>query len=414
MSIYDEVESNVRSYCRDFPVEIEKAKGSYVYTKDGEQYLDFLAGAGALNFGHNNEEIVSPIIDYLQNNGIIHALDLNTTAKTDFLETFNEKILKPRELDYKVMFCGPTGTNAVEAAIKLARKVTGRDTVFAFFGSFHGMTTGSLAVSSKKSIKENLGSAGNFSRFFPYSDQYGFDSVDYIEKVLEDEYSGYELPAAIILETVQAEGGVNIASEEFLKKLEKLCKKYGILLIVDEIQAGIGRTGNYFSFERAGIKPDLVTVSKSISGAGLPMSLLLINSEDDIYRPGEHNGTFRGNQLAFVGAKAALDYLEENSLLEKVQEDEKYIKESFQELLEEFPDIDYRGIGLIHGLDFNKFVDKTIAKQILDECFKNNLIIENAGPNGNVLKLLPPLTISRNELEDGLKIIKDSVRKVLK
>lgn len=416
MNIFDNLESEVRSYCRDFPKEFNRASGSYIYTDDNEAYLDFLAGAGALNYGHNNPKIINPIIDYLKDNGLLHGLDLHTTAKKEFLETFDEVILKPRDLDYKVMFCGPTGTNAVEAAIKLARKVTGRDLIFAFSGGFHGMTSGSLALSSKKSIKETLGSSGNFSRFFPYSKKFNddFDSIDYIESVIEDEYSGTQTPAAIILETVQAEGGVNVADTEWLKKLEKLCKKHNILLIVDDIQVGNGRTGTFFSFERAGIKPDLVTLSKSISGSGLPMSLLLINEEDDIFFPAEHNGTFRGNQLAFVGAKEALKLMEDENLLDEVKNKEKIIKDYFnKEIQPDFPDLELRGLGLIYGIDFNNY-DKGLAQEVVKECFDNHLIIENAGKNGNVLKLLPALTISNEDLLKGLDIIKNAINKVMK
>lgn len=418
MSIFEELESEVRSYCRDFPEEFNRAQGSYLYSSSGKEYLDFFSGAGALNYGHNNPKIINPIINYLQENGVIHALDMNTTAKKEFLETFDEVILKPRELDYKVMFCGPTGTNAVEAAIKLARKVTGRDTVFAFFGSFHGMTAGSLAVSSKKKIKQHLGSSGNFSEFFPYSNaktfSKDFDSIDYIDSVLEDEYSGIEVPAAIILETVQAEGGVNVAETEWLKKLRKLCDKYGIVLIVDDIQVGNGRTGNFFSFERADIVPDMVTLSKSISGSGLPMSLLLINEDMDAYYPGEHNGTFRGNQLAFIGAREALKLLEDEKLLDQVKHKEELVNNFIKEnILNKHPEIEHRGIGLIHGLDFNNYEIDELALDLVHECFNNQLIIENAGKNGNVLKILPALTISDEDLLKGLNIIKDAIDKRL-
>lgn len=413
MSIFENIESQVRSYSRDFPVTFDRAQGSILFDEDGKEYLDFLAGAGALNYGHNNPKIIEPIIDYLKDGKILHGLDLSTTAKRDFLETFSEVILEPRGYNYKVMFTGPTGTNAVEAAIKLARKVTGRDQVFAFTGSFHGMTSGSLAVSSKKSIKENLGSAGNFSRFFPYSGGF-YDAIEYLDQALTDDYSGLEIPAAIILETTQAEGGVNVAETEWLKRLRDLCDKYGILLIVDDIQVGIGRTGTFFSFERAGIEPDMITLSKSISGAGLPMALLLIKDEYDIYRPAEHNGTFRGNQLAFIGAAAALKLLKEDQILDQVKYKEKLINDFVDhDLLKIYPKLEHRGIGLIHGIDFSAYQEADLVNKIVHQCFKNGLIIENAGKGGNVLKILPALTIPEEELNQGLSIIKRSVKEVM-
>lgn len=413
MSIFESIESQVRSYCRDFPVTFDRAQGSLLYDENGREYLDFLAGAGALNYGHNNPKIIEPIIDYLKDGGILHGLDLSTTAKRDFLETFNELVLKPRNLSYKVMFTGPTGTNAVEAAIKLARKVTGRDQIFAFTGSFHGMTTGSLSVSSKKSIKENLGSAGNFSRFFPYSGGF-YDAIEYLDQALEDDYSGLEIPAAIILETTQAEGGVNVAETEWLKRLRDLCDKYGILLIVDDIQVGIGRTGTFFSFERAGIEPDMITLSKSISGSGLPMALLLIKDEYDIYRPAEHNGTFRGNQLAFIGAAAALKLLKEDQILDQVAYKEKVINDFFEkELFPNYPKLEHRGIGLIHGIDFSAYKEADLVNKIVQKCFENGLVIENAGKGGNVLKILPALTIPEEQLNKGLEIIQRSVQEVM-
>lgn len=414
MNIFEELESQVRTYSRDFPVEFNRAKGSYLYDNDGNAYLDFLAGAGALNYGHNHEKIINPIIDYLRDNGILHGLDMSTSAKRNFLETFNEVILKPRNFSYKVMFCGPTGTNAVEAAIKLARKVTGRDKVYAFSGSFHGMTSGSLAVSSKRSIKENLGSAGNFSRFFPYSNNPTFDSIDYLDHVLEDEYSGFEIPAAIILETTQAEGGVIVADTDWLRRLRELCDKYGILLIVDDIQVGVGRTGTFFSFERAGIEPDMITLSKSISGAGLPMALLLIKDEYDIYRPGEHNGTFRGNQIAFIGAKAALELLKEDQILDQVQYKEKVINKYVEDEIKSlYPEIEHRGIGLIHGLDFSAYNRENLGADIIAKCFEKGLVIENAGHGGNTVKLLPALNIPEDDLIKGLEIIKESISEIL-
>lgn len=411
MSIFEEMESEVRSYCRSFPVVFDKALGSHLYDADGNDYLDFFAGAGALNYGHNNPYLMEKVVDYIRGNGITHALDMSTKAKEAFLETFREKILAPRGLPHKVMFCGSTGTNAVEAALKLARKVTGRDTVFAFSGAFHGMSLGSLAVTSGKDSRQNLkGSLNNVAFMpFPYGFNASFDTIAYIKNVLDDDHSGIDKPAAIILETVQAEGGVIVADAQWLRDLRTLCDDYGILLICDEIQVGCGRTGTFFSFERAGIIPDMITLSKSISGAGLPMSLLLMKPELDQFTPGEHNGTFRGNQLAFVAGKAALEFAEHTALLEQVKHKgqivENYISE---QILPMDARLSLRGIGLIWGIEFGK-INAAYSKKAAVYCFEHGLVIERAGREDSVLKLLPALTIEEAELMRGLSIVKDAV-----
>lgn len=413
----EKMESEVRHYCRSFPVVISRAKMSKLYDKEGEVYIDFFAGAGAINYGHNNEYIMSRIVDYIQHEGIMHGLDMCTTAKVDFIKCFSERVLLPRDLDYKIMFCGPTGANAVEAALKLARKVTGRQNVFAFSSSFHGMSLGSLAVTSDSASRGGAGVPLNNVTFmpFPYGFNKSFDTIQYIENVLEDDHSGVEKPAAIIIETVQAEGGILVAEEEWLRRLRNLCDKYNILLICDEIQVGCGRTGTFFSFERAGIVPDMVTVAKSISGAGLPMALLLMKRELDKWHEGEHNGTFRGNQLAFIGATAALEYLDKEKMLEETCRKGEIVTRFIEEHILPLDErIKHRGIGLIHGIDFSEFKDIEICKDIAKECFKQKLIIERAGRRDNVLKILPPLVISDEELHSGLVIIENAIKKICK
>lgn len=411
MSIFDEVESQVRSYCRAFPVVFDKASGSCLYGENGDEYLDFFAGAGTLNYGHNNPYIMNKVVEYIMSGSVSHALDMSTKAKAEFLKTFRDKILQPRKMNHKVMFCGSTGTNAVEAALKLARKVTGRDTVFAFSGSFHGMSTGSLSVSSNNFYRKNL--AGNTSSVvfmpYPYGFNNSFDTIEYMRNMLTDDHSGVDIPAAVILETVQAEGGIIVSDECWLKRLRELCDEFGILMIVDDIQVGCGRTGNFFSFERAGIVPDMVTLSKSISGAGLPMSLLLIKPEYDVFAPGEHNGTFRGNQMAFVAGKAAIDFATETGLYEQVKEKGKFISDFIEkEILPLDERITYRGIGMVYGIDFSKMQEGT-SKKVAEKCFENKLVIERCGRGGAVLKLLPPLTTTYEELEKGLSIIKSAI-----
>lgn len=404
MLITEENESDVRYYCRHFAKEFGKAKMCKMFTTDGREYIDFFSGAGALNYGHNNEYIIARIIDYLENDGILHALDMFTEAKKEFINNFNSKILVPRNLYYKMMFCGPSGTNANEAALKIARKYTGRQNVIAFMGAFHGMSLGSLALTSSLFSRGGAGVHLENTTFIPY---YGsnFDSLRYIEMLLEDDHSGIEKPAAVFLETVQGEGGVKVADYRWIVDLYELCKKHQILLVCDDVQVGCGRTGTFFSFEKAGIQPDIVTLSKSISGCGLPMSLLLLKPEIDCLSAGEHNGTFRGNQLAFVGASAAIDYVVENNLLEKVSMDEIYIKKYVEsEILSIDPKIQYRGRGMIFGIDLEKF-DEGLADEISKKCFLNGLIIETSGRKGCVLKIMPPLVISREELTEGLNIL---------
>ncbi len=325
--VFEEYESQVRSYCRKFPTVFTHAFNAGLTDRNGREYIDFFAGAGAINFGHNNPYIKKAILDYLSEDRIIHALDMYTEAKEMFLETLNESILKPRGLSYKVMCCGSTGTNAVEAALKLCRKVKGRQNVFAFSGAFHGMTIGALSMTGDRFSRTGAGVGLSNVTFMPYFDAFSDPdmSLDYMERVIKDDHSGIDKPAAVFLETVQAEGGVNIAPVDWLKRLRRICDENDILMVVDDIQVGVGRTGYFFSFERAGIVPDMVVLSKSISGFGLPMSILLIKGSYDIFKPAEHNGTFRGNQLAFVGSKAGMEFFVKEGLAEAAKKKGEFI-----------------------------------------------------------------------------------------
>ena len=412
-SVFERRESEVRSYCRSFPAKFVTAKMSRMYDAEGNSYLDFFNGAGALSYGHNNDFIKEKLLRYLEQDGISHALDMFTEAKAEFLEAFEERILKPGAMDYKVMFSGPTGTNAVEAALKLARKVTGRSGVFALTGAFHGMTLGALSVTSGREHREAARVPLPFTTFVPHPNSVNFDTIAYYEYLMTDEYSGVDKPAAIIIETTQAEGGIHVAPTNWLMALRQLCDRQGVLLIVDDIQVGCGRTGSFFSFERAGIKPDMVVLSKAISGYGLPMSLLLIAPEYDKFYPAEHNGTFRGNQLAFVGAKAALEYRDMVQLDEETRRKEKIVSDFIREkILPLDSRLTHRGIGLIHGIDFSAIGD--ISGMVQHECFRRKLIIERSGPKDCVLKLMPALTISDEELLEGLSIVKAAAECILK
>lgn len=410
--IFAERESHVRSYCRAFPDVFTRAKGAMISGESGRQYIDFFAGAGTLNYGHNNDALKEKLLDYLAEDNITHGLDMYTRAKRTFLETLWNTLLSPRQLDYKIMFCGPTGTNAVEAALKLARKITGRSGIFAFMGGYHGNSLGSLAATGNRDHRHAAGLALSHVTFmpFPYGYMQQFDTIAYMEAVLDDPNSGIEKPAAMIFETVQAEGGVVVAPLEWMQRLRDLCTRQGILLICDDIQAGCGRTGPFFSFERAGIVPDIVTLSKSVSGYGLPLALLLFKSEHDQWQPAEHTGTFRGNQLAFVGATAALEYFHTQHITEQVKEKEAYLARFLREQIAT-EEHDIRGIGLIWGIDFSRRKHASLfARQVAASCFEQGLIIERAGRNDTVLKLLPPLTIEMPLLQQGCDIIKKAIQ----
>ena len=346
------------------------------------------------------------MIKYLQRDGIVHALDKATVAKCAFLQTFVDTILAPRNLDYKVQFTGPTGTNAVESAMKLARMVKQRSNIIAFTNGYHGLTMGSLAVTGNSFYRdESYGLRAN-TDFMPYDGYFGegVNTIDYLRKFLEDTSSGVDLPAAMIVETLQGEGGINVASVEWLQELERLCHEYDILLIVDDIQMGNGRTGTFFSFERAGIKPDMVTLSKSIGG-GLPMALLMMRPELDQWQPGEHTGTFRGNNLAFVAAAEAINHFwTTDDLSEAVAYKGRIMEEALTGFAEKYPELDMevRGLGMVWGLDFNR---RNLAPEASRIAFENGLILETAGADGNVLKFLPPLIIEETMLREGLEIV---------
>lgn len=413
---FEEYESQVRSYCRNFPTVFTTAKGSFLYDEDGKEYIDFFCGAGGLNYGHNNEYIKGKVLEYLRSDGVMHALDMYTAPKREFLEFYEEKILKPRGLNYKIQFPGPTGTNAVEAALKLARKVTGRNNVFAMMGGFHGMTLGSLALTTDASSRAGAGVPLYNVTHIPAPYMFPeLDTIHYMETLLTDDHSGVEKPAAIVLETVQADGGINPFPVEWLQRVRTLCDKYDILMIVDDIQVGCARTGWFFSFERAGIVPDIVTQSKSIGGYGMPFALVLIKPELDIWSPGEHNGTFRGYQLSMVAAKAGLEVMLNEHVEDKVRGQEKIIAQYMDEITALDPArVRTRGIGFIWGVDlYHCDPEGKASKQVLDLCFQNGLIVERVGRGNAVVKVMPDLLIDEATLRRGLDILKNAVAQVL-
>ncbi len=415
MSAINSIESEVRSYCRAYPTTFDKAKDVYLYDKDGNKYFDFLMGAGSLNYGHNNPILKKAIIDYLNDDRITHSLDMASKAKEEFLDTFQKKILAPRDLKYKLQFTGPTGTNAVEAALKLARKITGRTNVISFTNGFHGVTLGAVAATGNQHHRGGAGIPLSGVTFMPYDGYMGksMNSIDYLRRVLEDNSSGLDLPAAIILETVQGEGGINVATKKWLQEIQSICHEYGIMLIVDDIQVGCGRTGTFFSFEEAELEPDMIILSKSLSGFGLPFSLLLMKPKHDIWKPGEHNGTFRGNNMAFVTAKTAIDeYWDTQELEAEVGRKSILLRERLTEIAKKYisEDVDVRGRGLAYGVDV---ILEDLAEAIKKKSFENGLILETCGPIDQVVKFLPSLTIKDEDLNEGLNLFEKSVKQVM-
>ncbi len=414
MRIFEQLESEVRGYVRSFPTIFDTAKGSFLWDENGTKYIDFFAGAGTLNYGHNNPIISKAMIEYLESDGIVHGLDKATKAKKEFLQKFYDTILAPRNLEYKVQFTGPTGTNAVETALKLARMVKRRSNIIAFTNGYHGLTLGSLAVTGNNFYRDEFYGMRLNADHMPFDGYFGPDvnTIEYLRKFLSDNSSGIDLPAAIITETVQGEGGINVASIEWLRQLADLCREFDILLIIDDIQVGNGRTGPFFSFERAGIKPDMVTISKSIGG-GMPLAMLLMRPELDQWKPGEHTGTFRGNNLAFVAATQALSYWDNDDLSEAVKYKGHIMEEELRSIVDKYPQLEMklRGLGMVWGLEIPR---AGFPGEVAREAFQNGLVIELAGSEDQVVKFLPALTIEEDSIREGMAIIDKAIGNLLK
>jgi diaminobutyrate-2-oxoglutarate transaminase len=409
------LESEVRSYSRSFPVLFDKAKDAFLFDADGNRYIDFFAGAGTLNYGHNNELMKAKLIEYLQNDGLVHGLDMATVAKEDLLLKMETVLFKPRNLDYKIQFTGPTGTNAVEAGLKLARMVKKRSNVISFTNGYHGLTMGSMSVTANAYYRDEAFINRSDVSFLPFDGYLGKDvnTAQYMRRFLEDGSSGVDIPSAVILETIQGEGGIRVASDEWLREVEAICREFDILLIVDDIQVGNGRTGHFFSFERSGIKPDIITVSKSFSGYGLPLSLVLFRRDLDIWKAGQHTGTFRGNNLAFVTASVALDYWKDDRFSREIFRKGDILFRRLNAIGAKYPQLnaEVRGRGFIYGMAVDP---PEIAREISMECFKNKLIMELAGARNNVIKFLAPLIIPDDVLIEGLDILDAAIGTVLK
>ena len=410
-AIFERRESEARSYSRSFPTVFTKARGATMTDKSGRDYIDFLAGCSTLNYGHNDADMKAALLDHIGNDGIAHGLDMFTDAKAAFLETFERLILEPRGMDYRVMFTGPTGANAIEAALKLARKVTGRTNVISFTNGFHGVTLGALAVTGNGYHREGAGVPLRDVTRIPFDGAMGCaDSADQLNRMLAEPSSGIDAPAAIILETVQGEGGLNAASREWVRRIGEIARAHGALFIIDDIQAGCGRTGTFFSFEEMGIKPDLVTMAKSLSGFGLPLAILLVKPEYDVFGPAEHNGTFRGNNHAFVTARVALEkFWADGRFQAAIRERAAYLEGRLAKLAGMLPAARLKGRGMFLGVDVGS---GELAKSICARCFENGLIIETSGAHDEVVKVLAPLTIEQETFARGLDILESAVAEV--
>lgn len=415
MQALEALESNVRSYSRLFPAIFTRSCGSIMLTEGGRKVIDFLSGAGALNYGHNNQEIRAALTEYLASNAVVHGLDIATPAKLEFMETFRSVILRDRALQYRFQFTGPTGADAIEAALKLSRKVTGRQNVISFTNGYHGLSLGAIAVTSSRFHRAACAISSFGATFVPY-DGYlgpGVDTADYLRKVLTDESSGIDRPAAILVETVQGEGGINVAGREWLLSIQAIAKDVGALFIVDDIQMGCGRTGDFFSFEFAALSPDIVVLSKSLSGYGLPLSILLIKEGLDVWRPGEHTSTFRGNNLALASATAAMKfYWASRAFSQGIKRMGELVRNRLEAVASEHGDrFSVRGRGMAFGFDCKM---AKIAEIATRKAFDKGLMIERCGPDDQVVKLLPALTIDLETLNLGLEIFEDSLREALK
>jgi diaminobutyrate-2-oxoglutarate transaminase len=406
--VFHRRESRVRSYSRRYPVEFDRARGSLVWDADGREWIDFLAGAGSLNYGHNDPDMADALVAHIRGDGIAHGLDLFTGPKRAFLEAFEQLVLLPRGLDHRVQFTGPTGTNAVEAALKVARKATGRRNVVAFTNGFHGVSQGALAATGNRHNRMAPSLSLPDVTRVPFDGYHAdLDSAALLDALLSDPSGGVDPPAAVLLETVQGEGGLNVASSAWLRRIAGIAHRHGALLVVDDVQAGCGRTGTFFSFEDAGIVPDLVVLSKSISGFGLPMALLLLRPQCDVWEPGEHNGTFRGNAHAFVTARVAVEkFWSDDRFAHEVRRRAALVGTRLARMAAMVPGSRVKGRGMMQGLDVR---DGALAGEICAYAARSGLIVESSGPYDEVVKILAPLTTPDALLIRGLDVVERAV-----
>lgn len=416
----EELESSNRSYPRGIPIAFDKAKGACIMDVDGNMYLDFFSGCGVLNFGHNNPEIIAEIKNYPD--AILQSVDFPTKPKIDFMEKLLSILPEEMLNNYKINFGGPTGSDAVESAIKLARINTGRHSIISFQGSYHGMTAGALSVTSRISSKENVPPLIPGVHFMPYCSPYrcpmgcnkkgkcDFECVNFMQNALENPHSGIDKPAAIIIEPIQGEGGTYIPKSGWLEKTVDLARKNDILVIFDEIQAGFFRTGKLFSFEHTKAMPDIITLSKGIGGIGFPLSLILYKKELDKWKPGTHIGTFRGNQLGMMAGLSAMKLAKKLGIESHIELISNLMSKRLCEIEKKSEYIgEIRMKGMMFGIEYvkNKETrepDSELAKEIRTQCYKNGLLVEIGGYYNNVVRFLPPLIITKEIANNGLNI----------
>lgn len=423
-------ESNARSYPRRLPIAVKRAEGIHITDMDGKQYIDCLAGAGTLALGHNHPVVREAIEDVLQSYLPLHTLDLTTPVKEAFVDELFDSLPLSFSKKAKIQFCGPTGGDAIEAALKLVKTATGNRTILSFQGGYHGSTHGTLSISGTLGAKKKIGALVPDTHFLPYPYEYrcpfgiGKDghqvSSTYIQNILDDPESGIVTPAGIIVEVVQGEGGSVPAPIQWLKELRRITKERGIPLIIDEVQTGIGRTGKMFAFEHAGIEPDVLVLSKAIGGS-LPLSVVLYDRKLDKWEPGAHIGTFRGNQMAMAAGQATLQFIKENQLPEHVSVMGDYFMEQLRNIQKQAISIgEVRGRGLMIGIEIinpSKQPDKQgsypayseLARKIQQECFERGLILEIGGRHGTVIRLLPPLIMTKPQIEDVLQRFQEAI-----
>lgn len=425
-------ESNARSYPRRIPLVLQRAHGIYVEDSRGQVYVDCLAGAGTLALGHNHPVVVEAIQQAMASGLPMHTLDLTTPVKDAFVQEIFDCLPADFARDARIQFCGPTGADAVEAALKLTRTATGRHSVLAFEGAYHGMTMGTLSVSGNLAPKSSLGALLPGVQRLPYPHDYrcpfgigGEQAIDlhlaHLDHLLSDPESGVTAPAAMILEPVQGEGGVIPAPDRWLQGVRQLTARHDIPLIADEIQCGIGRTGAMFAFEHGGILPDVITLSKAIGG-GLPLAVVVYRASLDTWRPGAHAGTFRGNQLAMAAGRATLRYIKQEGVMERVQATGRLLRQHLLQLQRDFAWIgDVRGRGLMLGMEIvdpagtldrqgHPPADGLRARRLQRACLEHGLILELGGRHGATVRFLPPLVIAEAEVDLVARILAEAAR----
>jgi diaminobutyrate-2-oxoglutarate transaminase len=428
VAIQQKFESNVVSYAKAIPLGFEEGRGATIKDMDGNIYIDFFGGAGVLNVGHCNPEVLKAVVE--QEKKLIHALDFPTKPKLELMQKL--VTIAPGEMrgKSKIFFGGPTGSDAIEAAFKVAKFNTKRIGMLAFEGAYHGMTTGALSFCAGTKFKENFEPLLPEVHFAPYAYCYRcpfgkkngspedccMQCTEYVRHILEDPHSGVVTPAAMIVEAIQGEGGSIPPPEEFMRELRKIADDYAVLLIVDEIQAGLCRTGKMFACEHSGITPDLMTLSKGLGGLGYPLSACMCRPEYDKWSSGAHIGTFRGQAVAMAAGFAALNFMENNHLAEHASKLGERMLKRLNQIKDESKYIgDVRGRGLMIGIEFvkdkkTKEPGEDIARDIRKRCYPKGLIVELGGHYNNVIRFLPPLVLTEELADKGLNIFAEAVR----